>query len=198
MIGKVASNSGAQSSALDVRELRRTLGFFASGVAVIAADCDGSVHAMTGNAFSSLSLEPPLVLFCPAKRSKLAAALGGASGFTINVLRADQEALATYFAGAWGEAAPPAFRFVPSRCAPRLEGALATLECQIHQVSEGGDHWVVIGRVVGLHRGIEPHRPLLFFKGQYRHVDESAGTPAPDLTAVREEPAHVYYDHGYA
>ena len=198
MTENVASEVSAESTPLDVRELRRTLGFFASGVAVIAADCDGAVHAMTGNAVSSLSLEPPLVLFCPAKRSKLAASLGGAGGFTINVLRADQEALATYFAGAWGETAPPAFRFVPSRCAPRLEGALATLDCGMHQVIEGGDHWIVIGRVVGIYRGIEPHGPLLFFKGQYRNVDESAGTPAPDLIAVRDEPAHIYYDHGYA
>lgn len=197
MIEYVASEGSAQPRSLDVRELRRTLGFFASGVAVIAADCEGSVHAMTGNAVSSLSLEPPLLLFCPAKRSKLAASLGGVGAFTVNILRADQEALATYFAGAWGKATPPAFRFVPSRCAPRLEGALATLDCEMHQVIEGGDHWIVIGLIIGLHRGIEPHRPLLFFKGQYRNVDESAGTPAPDLIAVRDEPAHIYYDHGY-
>lgn len=198
MSRNVPSSDSGQSSALNTRELRRTLGFFASGVAVIAADGDGSPHAMTGNAVSALSLEPPLVLFCPAKRSKLGASLGRARGFTINILRADQQALATYFAGAWGGGASPPFRFVPSRCAPRLEGALATLDCEIRQVIEGGDHWIVIGLIVSLHRGIEPHRPLLFFKGQYRNVDESAGTPAPDLIAVRDEPAHIYYDHGYA
>ncbi len=188
----------ARSASIDAREFRRTLGFLASGVSVIAADFGGSAHAMTANAVCSLSLEPPLVLFCPAKSSKFAAGLAAMKGFTINFLRADQEALATYFAGAWREQAPPPFRFVPARCAPRLQGALATLDCEMHRIVEGGDHWIVIGRVAALHQGVEPHRPLLFFKGQYRHVGEAAGKPAPDLVSVRDEPAHVFYDHWHA
>jgi flavin reductase (DIM6/NTAB) family NADH-FMN oxidoreductase RutF len=183
---------------LDPREFRRTIGSFASGVAVIATSFDGTAHAMTANAVSSLSLDPPLVLFCPAKRSRFAAGLERLRGFTINFLRVDQEALATYFAGAWREPTPPPFRFVPARCAPRLEGALATLDCEVHQIIEGGDHWIVIGRVAALHRGVEPHRPLLFFKGQFRSVDESPGAPAPDLTAVHDEPAHIFYDRWHA
>ncbi|MGH8261535.1 MAG: flavin reductase family protein [Steroidobacteraceae bacterium] len=179
---------------VDLREYRRALGLFASGVAVIATEFGGTVHAMTASAVSALSLEPALVLFCPGKKSKLAEGLSGMQGFTINFLRADQEALATYFAGAWREASPPPFRLVPARCGPRLEGSLASLDCRMHAVMEGGDHWIVAGRVIRLHRGIEPHRPLLFFKGQYREVDESAGIPAPDLASVHDEPAHIYYE----
>ncbi|MGH8150412.1 MAG: flavin reductase family protein [Steroidobacteraceae bacterium] len=179
---------------IDPRDYRRSLGLFASGVAVIATEFGGAAHAMTANAVSALSLEPPLVLFCPGKKSQLAEGLGAMQGFTINFLRADQEALATYFAGAWREANPPPFRLVPARCAPRLEGSLASLDCRMQGVVDGGDHWIIVGQVMRLHRGIEPHRPLLFFKGQYRGIDESLGIPAPDLASVHDEPAHIYYE----
>lgn len=179
---------------IDPHEYRRTLGLFASGVAVIATELDGEAHAMTASAVSALSLEPALVLFCPGKQSKLAEGLDRMQGFTINFLRADQDALATYFAGAWREPTPPSFRLVSAGCAPRLEGSLASLDCRMHGVMDGGDHWIVIGQVTRLYRGIEPHRPLLFFTGRYRRIDESSGVPAPDLASVRDEPAHIYYE----
>ncbi|MGH8228903.1 MAG: flavin reductase family protein [Steroidobacteraceae bacterium] len=185
---------------LDPSEYRRTFGLFPSGVAVIAAEFGGTVHAMTANAVISLSLEPALVLFCASRRSKFASGLHlppGASrleGFSINFLREDQEALATYFAGAWRAPLAPPFRLVAGRFAPRLEGSLASVDCERHEILEGGDHWIVIGRARGIHRGIGPYRPLLFFRGQYRRVDESPGQPAPDLAAVREEPAHINYE----
>ena len=179
---------------IDGQEFRRTMGLFASGVAVIAAKLTDGVHAMTANAVSSVSLDPPLVLFCPAKKSQLAACLHEGQKFTINFLRRDQEAVATYFAGAWNESRAPPFRFVPSGDASRLEGSLASLDCELRDMVEGGDHWVVIGAVGALHRGIEPHRPLLFFKGQYQSLSTDRGTPAPDLGFVRDEPARVFYD----
>ncbi len=175
-------------------EFRRTIGLFASGVAVIATDFGDSVHAMTANAVSSLSLSPALLIFCPAKKSKFASTLRQGRTFTVNFLRADQEALATHFAGAWREARPPPFRFVPGAIAPRLEGCLGALECNTREIIDGGDHWMVVGEVQALFQGIEPHRPLLFFKGQFRALDPERGRPAPDLIAVEDEPAHVYYD----
>lgn len=194
--GQSVDRSIPANAAMAVKplEYRHTLGLFPSGVAVIATEFGGAAHAMTANAVSALSLEPALVLFCPGKRSKLASGLGEMSGFTINFLREDQEALATYFAGAWREPAPPPFRLVPAHHAPRLEGSLASLDCQKHDVIDGGDHWIVIGEVIGVHRGIEPHRPLLSFKGQYRRVDDSPGTTAPDLVVVRDEPAQIHYE----
>lgn len=178
---------------MDPQDFRRTVGLFASGVAVIATELSDGVHAMTANAVSSLSLSPALVLFCPAKKSRFSSTLHLERRFTINFLRADQEALATYFAGAWREPQPPPFRFVPGASAPRLEGCLASIECETRQIIEGGDHWVVVGEVQALFRGIEPHHPLVFFKGQFRGIDPERGRPAPDLAAVQEEPAHVYY-----
>lgn len=179
---------------LDARKFRDTIGLFATGVAVIVGRAGDEVLAMTVNAVSSVSLDPMLVLFCPGKKTRFAQCLADLSGFTINFLRHDQQALSTYFAGGWTEPVPPPFRFVPSRCALRLEGSLATIDCVPERTTEVGDHWLVIGRVLDLHTGILPHRPLLFLSGRYRHVDFSESTPAPDLTNVHDEPAHIFYD----
>jgi flavin reductase (DIM6/NTAB) family NADH-FMN oxidoreductase RutF len=178
----------------DARRYRDTVGLFATGVAVVVARADQEVLAMTVSAVSSVSLDPMLVMFCPGKKSKLARHVANLSGFTINVLRHDQQALSTYFAGGWKDAVSPPFRLVPSRCAPRLEGSLASIDCEPEQVIEVGDHWLVIGRVMALHSGVHPHRPLLFFSSRYRNVDFSESTPAPDLTNVHDEPAHIFYE----
>jgi flavin reductase (DIM6/NTAB) family NADH-FMN oxidoreductase RutF len=179
---------------LDARTFRNTLGLFATGVTVIVTQVGDEVRAMTANAVSSLSLDPMLVLFCPGKKAHFSQSLEAMTGFSVNILRDEQQALSTYFAGGWKDATPPPFRFVPAEAAPRLEGALASLQCEKHQVVDGGDHWIVIGRVVALHQGIEPRKPLLFFAGQYRGVDFTAGAPAPDLANVEDEPAHIYYE----
>lgn len=178
-----------------LRRFRDTIGLFATGVAVIVARVGDEPVAMTANAVSSVSLDPMLILFCPGKQTRFAQHIGQLQGFTINVLRHDQEALSTYFAGAWKEAAPPPFRLVPSRSGLRLEGSLACLDCTLERAIEAGDHWLVIGRVTDLHTGVQPHRPLLFYSGRYRSVDFSESTPAPDLTNVHDEPAHIFYDH---
>ncbi|MDW8327945.1 MAG: flavin reductase family protein [Anaerolineales bacterium] len=178
----------------DPRAFRNTIGLFATGVTVIVTQVGDEVHAMTANAVSSLSLDPMLLLFCPSKKARLSQLLGAMTGFSVNILRDEQQALSTYFAGGWKEPTPPPFRFVPAEAAPRLEGSLASIHCEKHQVVDGGDHWIVIGRVVALHQGVEPRRPLLFYGGQYRSVDFTAGAPAPDLTNVMDEPAYVYYE----
>lgn len=178
---------------VDSREFRDTLGLFTTGVAIVAIRDGQGVHAMTASAVSSLSIEPSLVLFCPARTASLARILDRVSGFSINFLREDQHALSSYFAGAWKAAAPPPFRFVPAAGAPRLQGALASLGCQLERILDGGDHLIVIGRVLTLHRGITPRRPLLFFGGQYRSIGVEPGQPAPDLASVKDEPAHVFY-----
>jgi flavin reductase (DIM6/NTAB) family NADH-FMN oxidoreductase RutF len=178
----------------DVRRFRDVIGLFATGVAVIVARAGEEVHAMTVNAVSSLSLDPLLVMFCPGKKSNMARHIGKLSGFTVNILRHDQQALSTYFAGGWHEATPPPFRLMPSRCAPRLEGSLAYIECEPYRVLEVGYHWMVMGRVLAVSSGIQPHRPLVFLSGGYRSLDYSRALPAPDLADVHDEPAHIYYE----
>ena len=185
--------SSAASPALDPRAFRDVVGLFATGVAIVVSDCAGEIRAMTVNSVSSLSLDPMLVLFCPSKKCTLARYLSAVTHFSINFLRSEQESLSTHFAGGKQDSVPP-FRFVPWQGAPRLEGSLAALCCETQKVIEAGDHWVVIGSVVAMHRGIEPHQPLLFFRGAYRRIDFTESHPAPDLDAPDELP-HVFYDH---
>ena len=181
------------TSSIDPRAFRNALGLFASGVAVIATSAGAEIHAMTASAVSSLSLEPPLVLFCPARASRFSQHLEAARTFSINFLREDQQALSSYFAGAWRETKMPPYRFVDFGGMPRLEGALTSLACTKERIVDGGDHLIAIGRVVAIHRGVLPLRPLLFFGGAYRAVSDEAGTTAPDLVAAHDEPPHVFY-----
>ena len=114
-------------SPIDLQEFRQTIGAFATGVTVIAADVEGEVHAMTANAVSSLSLDPLLLLVCLGKQTRMSALLERTNGFSINILREEQQALSNFFAGAWKQDSPPPFRFVSWEGGPRLEGCLAAL-----------------------------------------------------------------------
>ena len=178
---------------LDAKAFRETLGLFATGVAVIATELNGRVHAMTVNAVSSISLEPPLVLFCPGKQTRFSQLLPNAERFSINFLRYEQESVSNYFAGRQPNSPAPHFRFVTSDGIPRLEGSMASLLGTKHRVYDGGDHWLVTVHVRQLHRGLPPHRPLVFFRGEYRQLDGKGGTAAPDLVATADEPPQMYY-----
>jgi flavin reductase (DIM6/NTAB) family NADH-FMN oxidoreductase RutF len=174
-------------------EFRRAAGLFATGVAVVAVAEGDHIHGMTANAVCSVSLEPTLMLVCVNKQARLADLLKGAGGFSINVLRHDQRALSIYFAGTWPGPKPPPFRFVPWQAGPRLEGCAAAMGCEVDSLLEGGDHWIVVGRVLALHRGVEPIKPLLFFAGRYGQLDPQEQPVAPDLGWV-ERPVLAYYD----
>ena len=189
-----SEKTGTRRSPPEARQFRDTVGLFTTGVAVVVARAGHEVVAMTVNALTSVSLDPLLVLFCPSRTSRFAEHMSALTGFTINILRHEQQALSTYFAGGWKEKDPPPYRLVPSRSAPRLEGALASLDCERSSVTEAGDHWIVIGRVLELHQGVPPHHPLLFFRGRYRAIDFRESSAAPDLTSVHDEPAHIYYE----
>jgi flavin reductase (DIM6/NTAB) family NADH-FMN oxidoreductase RutF len=180
---------------LDPRHFREVVGLFATGVTIIVAEVAGQVHAMTANSVTSVSLDPLLMLFCPSRKARIAQDPQRLTRFSINILRQDQQALSTYFAGGWKDSALPPFRFVDSAAGPRLEGALATIGCRTHSIHEAGDHYVVLGEVIFLHKGIAPHQPLLFVSGKYRRVDFSEGVAAPDLADVEDEPPHIFYDH---
>jgi flavin reductase (DIM6/NTAB) family NADH-FMN oxidoreductase RutF len=181
---------------IDPRDYRRTIGLFATGVTVIAAEHGDEIQAMTANAVTSLSLDPLLLLVCVGKKARMAEHFVPNLGFTVNILREDQRALSTYFAGVWRLPAPPPFRFVPWVGKPRLEGCLASVGCEVDEKIEGGDHWIIVGRVTALHQGIEPHLPLLFFGGWYGRLNMDVTHPAPDPDAI-EIPLQIYYDPWY-
>jgi flavin reductase (DIM6/NTAB) family NADH-FMN oxidoreductase RutF len=178
---------------IDPKQFRQVIGQYPTGVTVIATEVEGQIHGMTANAVSSLSLDPMLVLFCVAKRAKLADFMREAKGFSINILRDEQQALSTYFAGGWKQEKPPPFRFVPWEGGPRLEGSAAAIGCRLHEIHEGGDHWIIIGEVVAMHIGIEPRFPLVFHSGMYRKLDRREVEPAPDLDEGKAD-ISLFYD----
>jgi flavin reductase (DIM6/NTAB) family NADH-FMN oxidoreductase RutF len=166
---------------LDPTAFRAALSQYPTGVTVVAIAAEGGVHAMTAGSFGSVSLEPPLGLFCVSKRARMAGMVEVGRAVTVNVLRADQRALSTFFAGAWKEAKAPPHRFVPWEGAARLEGAAASFGGRVATLVESGDHLVVIVGIEALHRGLAPIEPLVFFDRRYHTVDSGAGEAAPEL-----------------
>ena len=177
---------------IEPRAFRDAIGLLATGVTVVAAQHGDHVHAMTANAVTSLSLRPPLVIFCVSKQARMAAELDLGCPFSINILRAEQQNLSNYFAGQWLEAQPPAFDFDEWHDTPRLQGCAAALACVADGQLEGGDHWIIVGRVIATDRPAAPPDPLLFFAGKYRRLAPQEA-PAPDLTD-EAMPIQIFYD----
>jgi len=151
------------------RHLRDAFGAFATGVTVVTAvGADGGRVGLTANSLTSVSLDPPLLLFCPARGASALPTLRASRRFAVNVLAADQTAVADRFARR------DADRFAGATWhdldgLPVLNGALASFACSLEAEHDGGDHVVVVGRVLALrcHGG---HDPLLYFRGAYRRV----------------------------
>ena len=162
--------------AIDARAFRHTVGQFVTGVTVIATEVAGSMRAMTANAFTSLSLDPPLVLFCVAKKAHLGQVIHLASGFSVNILTHEQQPLSTYFAGGWKAPEPPPFSFEAWHGGPKLAGISAAIGCAVETIHEGGDHFIVVGRVLALYQREPPMAPLVFNAGRYAALAEPAET----------------------
>jgi 3-hydroxy-9,10-secoandrosta-1,3,5(10)-triene-9,17-dione monooxygenase reductase component len=161
----VSDDPEAQAAA---RRFRDVLGRFASGVTVVTAISGGEPVGMTCQSFSSVSLDPPLVLFIPAKTSRAWPLIQRSGRFCVNFLAADQAELSNKMASR-GIDKFSGVTWAPSEVtgSPLLEGALAHVDCTIHSAHEAGDHYVVIGRVLDLAMS-EGQDPLLFFQGKYR------------------------------
>ena len=154
---------------IDTRGFRQTVGQFATGVTVIAAEIEGTVHALTANSFTSLSLDPPLVLFCVGRGTKTGQLIHVGTRFCVNILHEGQRDLSTYFGGAWKGDDPPPFSFLDWEGGPRLEGCAAAIGCAIASIHEGGDHWIVTGRVLAMYRATTA-APLIFHGGRYANL----------------------------
>ena len=149
------------------RRFRDVLGRFASGVTVVTALSNGEPVGMTCQSFSSVSLDPPLVLFVPARTSRAWPLMQRAGRFCVNFLAADQAELSNQMASRGGDKfAGVVWRPAAETGSPVLEGALAHVDCSIHAVHEAGDHYVVIGRVLDLVEA-DAVDPLLFYRGKY-------------------------------
>ncbi|WP_206831813.1 flavin reductase family protein [Alicyclobacillus fructus] len=160
---------------VDAKTFRRACGLFTTGVTVVTTVVDGQVHGMTANSFTSVSLEPPLVLVCVDLRSKMAQLLSSSKAFTINLLAHHQEPVSRHFAGSDGEWSGSFIPFGPS---VRLDDCLAALSCERFAQYPAGDHVIVIGRVEDIYQPDGEGSPLVFWRGRYTSlVGESSSQP---------------------
>jgi flavin reductase (DIM6/NTAB) family NADH-FMN oxidoreductase RutF len=157
---------------VEPRDLRRVCGLFVTGVTVITSGVDGRAVGATVNSFTSVSLDPPLVLFCIHGGSRLRAELRESGRFGVNFLARRQERLARAFAGRRTASFEHVAHHHSARGVPILSEALAYLACDIVDEFPGGDHTIVVGEVVEL--GIPQRRqePLIFFEGSFGALEE--------------------------
>jgi len=167
-------------SDVSLPRFREVMGTFATGVVVVAAvEPDGTPVGLTVQSFASLSLRPPLVVFCPARTSRTWPRIRRVGSFCVNVLADDQADVATVMAAGGVVDRFEGLDWTPGRHgAPRLTGALAHVEATVVSVQAGGDHDVVVGRVHAVEHG-RPGAgagPLLYHQGRYARIlgEESA------------------------
>jgi flavin reductase (DIM6/NTAB) family NADH-FMN oxidoreductase RutF len=158
---------------IDPIALRGVLGRFATGVTVVSTlDSDGEPCGLTVNSFTSVSLEPPLVLVCIDHRADNHAHLLGHGWFGISVLSESQEALSRRFASRERRKFDGLDQIRGHSGVPLLVGALAHLECRLVEAFEAGDHTILLGRVERLTQF--GGRPLLFYGGAYHRIAPGA------------------------
>ena len=156
------------------RAFREVAGRFATGVTIITMADGGQPHGMTANAFSSVSLDPPLVLVCVDKAASAYEPILRAGAFAVNILAEHQRSLSDFFArhGREEEGDPMGgFAHRSGKTgSPILDGTLGWLDCRMTEQFDGGDHSIVIGEVIDLELTEPSGAPLLFFAGGYRNV----------------------------
>ncbi len=160
------------TTALDALEYRRVVGRFATGVTVVTTLLDGEQHAMTCSSFTSVSLEPVLVLFCAEKVARFHDAVLSSGSWAVSVLAQGQQGVSRHFA-VRGRSLAGQFDRLPHTVGPItgaavLDGAIAALECRTVSTTDAGDHTVVIGEVLGLGVPDPAGEPLLYYEGRYR------------------------------
>jgi flavin reductase (DIM6/NTAB) family NADH-FMN oxidoreductase RutF len=179
----ITSHRGAGFSAVDSMEFRRALGHFATGVTVVtyAAEDADEFRGTTVNSFTSVSLEPPLVLVSLGRPTRAAAALRPGSAYAVNVLHHGQRDLAMWFA----DRPEPGTRveWQVRAGVPHLAECGAYFRCVAQDVHGAGDHVLVVGLVEEFQA--YGHAPLLFYRGAFEHL-RSPAAPQPDTEIARE------------
>ena len=152
---------------IDEKQYRKALGRFATGIAVATTlDEHGAPQGMTINSFNSVSLDPPLVLWSIDKRSHQLDIFTKSGFYAVNILSADQRAISDRFAG-YAEDRFASFDWEKGESgAPLFHGALVKIDCKVEQLIDGGDHVILLGRVIGV--SSTDGAPLVYFSGGYR------------------------------
>ena len=159
----------------DPAAFRLAAGRFPTGIMVVSTTLDGVPHAMTVSAFTSVSLDPLLVLFCAEKIARFHDAVLAAGSWAVSVLDEDSEKLSRWLATRGrpldGQLDGVPYHPGPLTGAPILDDALSSLECRTTAVHDGGDHSIVVGEVIGVTPPRPDGRPLLYYAGRYRRLD---------------------------
>lgn len=164
------------------RQFRDALGLFPTGIAIVTAAAeDGSVGGLTVNSFTSISLDPPLVMVSLAQSISSFSIFERAPYFAVSLLREDQRHVSATFATSdvakWQGGH---HRAGVAATAPVIHPNLAAFECETHARYEGGDHLLLLGRVIRIETaGDGKARPLVYYRGQYRELSDEPGEPAP-------------------
>ena len=159
---------------VDEANFRRVAARFTTGISVATTRHAGIDHAMTVSAFTSVSLDPLLVLICVEKITRFHQAVSASGLWAVCVLAEDDEEMSRWFAlnarPTGGQLADYAHHPGAKTGMPVLDAAIAVIECQTRAVYDGGDHSIVLGDVVGLDLDPAARRPLLYFEGGYRQL----------------------------
>jgi flavin reductase (DIM6/NTAB) family NADH-FMN oxidoreductase RutF len=150
-------------------EFRRALSQFASGITVVTINDGGALNGATVSAFSSLSLDPPLVLLCLSLGAASAAQIRRSGRFAVNILGSDSEPISRRFAGQAGDKFAGVGYRLGANGAPLLDDALTTLECELAAEYPGGDHAIFVGAVKAV-QVRQTDAPLLYYRGRYRKL----------------------------
>ena len=155
---------------IDQQEFRSVMGHFATGVTVITThDGKGGLHGLTANAVSSVSLDPPLLLFCLDKGSASYDSFAASNVFAVNILSNEQEVLSRKFAKKSDDKFVGVGYRIGRTGAPVLNDVLAHVECEIRHAFEAGDHTIYVGEAIEIAMDAETD-PLLYFRGGYRNL----------------------------
>ena len=156
---------------IDKNQLRQVMGHFATGVTIITTfNKDGQMHGLTANAFTSVSLEPPLLLISVDKKAESYPAFEESKVFTVNILADEQEALSRKFAVSGGNKFEGVAYRRGANGAAILDGTLAHIECTLYAAYEGGDHSLYLGEI--LEAEVREGKPLVFYRGGYRAIGD--------------------------
>lgn len=158
--------------AVDPGDLRQVLGHLPTGVTVITADDRGQPCGMAANSVTSVSLDPPLLLFCPARTSSTWPRIRAAGHFCVNVLAGHHEELTRQFAASDVDRfAGVSYEHRPA--GPALSDAVAWIECSLHEEHDAGDHTIVVARIIAI-EAVSGVEPLVFFRGNYGSFQAAA------------------------
>jgi len=159
--------------AIDANDFKKALGNFAAGVTVVTGRLpDGAPAGLTVTAFSSVSLEPPLVMVCIGKQTGCLDAFDKGEAFAVNILAEDQQNLSNLFASRDTEKFGNQETETGETGVPLLKGCLANIECRKEATHDAGDHFIYIGRVVSI-KAEDTGKPLLYYQGGYGALGDS-------------------------